>query len=352
MKMVHSKRRKYMIRIAVLIAFSCAMYCCNGPERPLDFPFDHGPHFDSIFEWWYFTGEALTTEGKTLGFQFTIFKMWHYGLSDFIYLGHLAISDPETSEHFFDEVAAFSPASGIEEGKTEIEIKKFYYAFSESEGFTLKAETDNLLVDLSLSLTMAALPHGEDGIIVMGDGINAYYYSFTNLSTRGSISVNGFEYTVSSGRTWMDHQWGNYTIFGMAWDWFSLRLDDGGALMLFQFRDVFDNEVRSHWTYRSSSGSILSGKDFSIQAARTYEDKIERSIYPIDWIVDVPAIDAMFLVRPLFDAQCLYRVLTPDYWEGLCSVEGTMSGEIVSGSAYVELTGYEQIKTNGGMIGR
>jgi len=338
--MVHCKCRKSMITVALVIIFSCAMYGCNGPERPLDFPFDHGPHFNSIFEWWYFTGEALTMEGRTLGFQFTIFKIWPYGLSGFIYIGHVAISDPEASEHFFDEVATFSPVSGIEEGKTEIEIKNFSYVFSESDGFTLKAETDSLLVDLSLSPTMDVLTHGEEGIVVMGDGINAYYYSLTNLSTQGSISVNGFEYTVSSGRTWMDHQWGNYTIFGMAWDWFSLRLDDGGALMLFQFRDASDNVVRSSWTYRSSSGSLLSGEDFSIQAARTYVDTIERSVYPIDWVVDVPEIDAMFLVKPLFDAQCLYNVLTPDYWEGLCAVEGTVNGEAVNGSAFVELTGY------------
>ena len=35
--------------------------------------------------------------------------------------------------------------------------------------------------------------------------------------------------------------------------------------------------------------------------------------------------------------------MTPDYWEGLCSVAGTMAGKEVNGSAYVELTGYEKI---------
>jgi predicted secreted hydrolase len=36
--------------------------------------------------------------------------------------------------------------------------------------------------------------------------------------------------------------------------------------------------------------------------------------------------------------------MTPDYWEGLCSVAGIMAGKEVHGAAYVELTGYE--KTN------
>lgn len=335
--------RKFLIKYAVLLACLIAVECCAVPDRPLDFPFDHGPHFDSMVEWWYFTGETQTEEGKTLGFEFTIFKQWIPGLNDYAYLGHLAVSDPEISEHFFTEVPTLPPVSDIEEGKTEIKINKFSYAFSESEGFTIEAEAGNLSVDLSLVPTRDVLPHGENGIIVMGDGINSYYYSFTNLSTDGTISVNGSEYDISSGRTWMDHQWGNYSLFGMIWDWFSLRLEDGGALMLFQFRDIFDNVVRSGWTYRSGTGSVEHGEEFSVQATRFYED--EDATYPIDWIVEVPGIDANFLITPLFDEQSFYDVMTPRYWEGLCSVEGTVSDEVVNGSAYVELTGYEDNKT-------
>ena len=75
----------------------------------------------------------------------------------------------------------------------------------------------------------------------MGDGRSSYYYSFTNLATAGMLTVNTTEYTIASGRTWMDHQWGNYTVLGMKWDWFSLRLDDGSSLMLFQFRESLIN---------------------------------------------------------------------------------------------------------------
>jgi predicted secreted hydrolase len=350
MKTVYLERKNYMIKFAVLFTLLCSVYCCGRLEGPLDFPFDHGPHFNVMDEWWYFTGEILTVEGKTLGFEFTVFKIRLCGQNGFFYLGHLAISDPETSEHFFVEVPTYCLVSGIEEGVADIGINNFSYTFSESEGFTIKADVGNLSVDLSLTPTMDVLPHGEDGIIVMGEGIRSYYYSYTNLSTQGSISVNGFEYTVSSGRAWMDHQWGNYTLFGMIWDWFSLRLEDGGALMLFQFRNVFDNEVRSNWTYRSSTGSIIYGEDLFIQATRVYEDKNGKHTYPIDWAVDIPEIDAMFLIRPLFDAQNLYNVMTPDYWEGLCSVEGTINGEIVSGAAYVEMTGYKGMRIKRGMI--
>jgi predicted secreted hydrolase len=343
---MHARRARYgqkrfLSRIVFFTVFLFIVGCWGALYGVLDFPFDHGPHFDVLNEWWYFTGETLTTEGKTLGFEFTIFKRWVESRNDFAYLGHLAVSDPETAEHLFAEVATSTPVSGIEEGKADIAIDDFSYSFRKYEGFRIQAEAGELSVDLSLTPTRTALPHGEDGIIVMGDGIDSHYYSFTNLLTAGNISVRGVEHLVSSGRTWMDHQWGDYTLFGLYWDWFSMRFEDGGALMLFQFRDIFDQVVRSTWTYRPATGPVQYGEGFSLQAARTYEDENGDCTYPIDWIVDLQDIDAQLVVSPLFDEQSLYEVMTPLYWEGLCSVEGTLRGESVTGSAYVELTGYE-----------
>jgi predicted secreted hydrolase len=199
---------------------------------------------------------------------------------------------------------------------------------------------EEIALDLTLTPSMDVLPHGEDGSIVMGDGLRSYYYSFTSLLTAGSITIEETEYTISSGRTWMDHQWGNFTFFGLYWDWFSLRLDNGAALMLFQFRDIFDNKVRTNWTYRSADGSVLYGLDFSVRAMRTFYDEQSKATYPIDWIVGIDEINAEFNVEPLFDAQALANRMTPDYWEGLCRVEGTVGEEKMSGKAYVELTGY------------
>ena len=343
MKVLGYQSRKVPLKVAIFIISFLIIGCCSELERPLSFPFDHGPHFDAVNEWWYFTGEVLTQNEKTLGFEFTIFKRWVGKEIGFAYLGHLAVSDPEISEHFFAEVPTFSSVPDSKPGKTEIEINNFFYSFSESEGIALQAAAGNLSLNLLLTPAMDVLPHGQDGIIDMGDGLNSYYYSFTNLMTAGNMSVNGLEYAVSSGRTWMDHQWGNFSLFGMIWDWFSLRLEDGSAFMLFQFRNIIDNVVRTNWTYRTGDGSVTYGEEFFVQATRVYEDEKGKSTYPIDWIVEVPDINADFVVTPLFDEQSLNNVMTPRYWEGLCAVEGTIDGEIINGSAYVELTGYEDM---------
>jgi predicted secreted hydrolase len=76
-----------------------------GP-RNFEFPADHGPHTTFRTEWWYFTGNVVTSEGRHFGFELTFFR---YALpqasasSDFsprsrwrtnqFWMAHLAITD-------------------------------------------------------------------------------------------------------------------------------------------------------------------------------------------------------------------------------------------------------------------
>src|SRR5215207_6443046 len=42
--------------------------------REFSFPADHGPHPDFRTEWWYYTGNLATAEGRRFGFQLTFFR--------------------------------------------------------------------------------------------------------------------------------------------------------------------------------------------------------------------------------------------------------------------------------------
>src|SRR5262245_56706653 len=42
--------------------------------RPFVFPQDHGPHPEYAVEWWYYTGNLDTQEGRHFGFQLTFFR--------------------------------------------------------------------------------------------------------------------------------------------------------------------------------------------------------------------------------------------------------------------------------------
>ena len=43
--------------------------------RQFAFPEDHGPHPDYALEWWYFTGNLDTREGRHFGYELTFFRV-------------------------------------------------------------------------------------------------------------------------------------------------------------------------------------------------------------------------------------------------------------------------------------
>src|ERR671925_2234204 len=44
-------------------------------SRPLTFPADFGAHEDFRTEWWYYTGNLQTADGRHFGFELTIFRV-------------------------------------------------------------------------------------------------------------------------------------------------------------------------------------------------------------------------------------------------------------------------------------
>src|SRR6476660_8466840 len=44
-------------------------------SRPLTFPADFGAHPDFRTEWWYYTGNLQTSQGRHFGFELTIFRV-------------------------------------------------------------------------------------------------------------------------------------------------------------------------------------------------------------------------------------------------------------------------------------
>jgi predicted secreted hydrolase len=336
MKKRHAPGRSLRLYTAAMILLAAA--CC-AKEQPLKFPFDHGPHFKSDNEWWYFSGVVADSDGSVLGFECTIFKRLIVA-NQFGYVGHVAVSDPTMKTYAYDETINKHPAPGIAEGIPKIEIDNFSYDYSDNKTIFIQGTSDNASVDLALIPLDDVLPHGDSGAIAMGDGLRSYYYSITNLETTGTITFNGRMYGIVSGRTWMDHQWGNFTPFALLWDWFSLRFDDGGALMLFRFRDLSGREVSTNFTYRTAAGAVTYGSSCIIEAGRIYADPTSACRCPLDWTVTIPDLHATFSIEPLFDSQIFFSKITPDYWEGISSYSGSINGSAVKGAAYVELSGY------------
>lgn len=294
---------------------------------------DHGSH-DKLVEWWYFTGDTYTGEGQRFGYEFTIFKTLFFGVETFT--GHIAITDAGNKAHYFQEKIETS-SNITPNGTLKLSADSLDLSIDLESCFHLKAATETIGMDIVVTPTCPPLLNGVDGIVEMPDGNSSYYYSFTNADSSGTLTVNGESYKVE-GRSWMDHQWGDFRASGSTWDWFSIRFEDGGALML-----SYSGDNSGHLTYRDCDGEILRTSDYEIKelsSSRDFED--ENAIYRLGWQIVVKELDLDIIVDPIFDAQSFYGDIIKSYWEGLCDVTGTFKGENVTASAYVELTGYDK----------
>jgi predicted secreted hydrolase len=214
--------------------------------REFVFPGDHGAHPGFKTEWWYYTGNLFTEEGRQFGYQFTIFRnQLSPSDADFarinqeepvlmnpeeegardsewstnqLYLAHFAISDVSKKDHVFDErysrgTAGLAGASvdpyRIWLEDWEITRVKDSKASDERFQMRIKAEmSDGTALDIVLNPQKPLVLQGEEGYDKKGgeDGNASYYISFTRMQTEGLLKKDGESLAVS-GLSWMDHEW-------------------------------------------------------------------------------------------------------------------------------------------------
>ena len=67
--------------LIILCATLCGLaavgqeWASSQPGYHFAFPRDHGPHPDYKTEWWYYTGNLETAQGRHFAYQFTIFRI-------------------------------------------------------------------------------------------------------------------------------------------------------------------------------------------------------------------------------------------------------------------------------------
>ena len=327
-------------------------------SRPLTFPEDFGAHEDFRTEWWYYTGNLQTAQGRYFGFELTIFRLglqapavrlptdsgW-YDRS--IYFAHFAVSDIEHERFYaFERYARPGPGlAGAQAVPYRVWIEDWSIAENSSGVYRLQASQDEIILDLALTDEMGVILHGEKGYSRKGDlPTNAsYYYSQPRLHANGTLQVDGTPYQVS-GLAWKDHEFSTSVLDEdqIGWDWFSLQYEDGSALMLFQLRE------RNGQTSASSSGTFispdgtthaLSKADFDVGVLDEWRSPHTQGLYPGAWEIRLREPDCIVNVRPwMADQEIHFSAVT--YWEGAVRFEGTCGENPVRGNGYVELTGY------------
>ena len=328
----------------------------DGPQD-LRFPEDDGPHTDYLTEWWYTTGNLETAEGRHFGFQLTFFRRavlppgfvperasdW---AADQIYLAHLALTDIGGNEFFFAERFSRGAAglAGAQADPYRVWLEDWSVEVGADGIYRLVAGQGDIRIELALEDVKGRILHGEAGYSRKGpdSGNASIYISQTRLEAGGSITVGGVSHEVT-GLAWMDHEYSTSALGPdeVGWDWFSMHLDDGSELMLFQLRRT-DGGISpySSGTLIEADGTLVSlaAEDFTITVDRRWTSPHSGAEYPAGWTIEIPSLGIRLEIEPYLADQELSVSFV--YWEGASAVSGSRAGEALSGSGYVELTGY------------
>lgn len=329
-------------------------------SHTLQFPRDHGAHPDYSTEWWYFVGHLKDTQNKTYGFELTFFRVgidpetqspsnWRHHS---IYLTHFALTDDQNKTFYHDERSnrgAFSQA-----GASESYLKvwnKDWRAELTQEQLMIQAKSRDFAIDLNLKSMKPLVLHGNEGFSQKGPhpGQASYYSSLTRLNGKGSIRIGEKEIRLDEAQAWMDHE---VTSKGLpeniaGWDWFAIQLDNGEEMMLYQLRTRdYQKDVFSKGSYIQKDGNVIPLKedDYSIESMDTWKSPKSDIVYPNGWKIKVKKTGHEFRITPTVAAQELLTEKSTgvNYWEGRCLVEGVWKEQMIEGSAYVELTGYDK----------
>ena len=330
--------------------------------RDFTFPRDYAAHPEYQTEWWYYTGNLATAEGRRFGFEFTIFRRaiaptmperqskW---ATNQIFFADLALSDIGGNQFFSRERfsrGAVALAGATSDPRVHIWIEDWTMTAQNDDATTmhLKASDGPIALDLTVQQTKVPTLQGDRGLSQKSPepGNASYYYSLTRLLTDGTLTVNGTPYKVS-GTSWMDHEFSTSALSqdAVGWDWFALQLDNNREVMLYRIRNKDGSVVStSHGTLINADGSAthLGLTDFNIEVLDHWTSPHTAAVYPSRWRLTIQSPDGPLSldVTPLMADQELNS--TTAYWEGASKIAGTDGSKAVQGYGYVELTGYNR----------
>jgi predicted secreted hydrolase len=358
---MHYLQRFSFLMLALMILFSaCSMPGASTTSKvvspsptstttipPLKLPQDEAPH-TYLSEWWYYTGHLSgkdsTGKVRDYGFEFTIFQIL-LGSTSPVYIGHYAVTDLTRNEFHYDQRTTANLSTPTPNNNTST---GFDLAIDDwtMKGFNGQDRLIATMADYSINFTLAgnkpATLHNGTGIISYGAAGFSYYYSRTNMSLSGMLQDHNESIPVV-GLAWMDHQWGNFiTIGNIGWDWFSIQLDNGNDYMIYVIRDSSGKITSTLGTLINAEGKAteMDASKIAITSTGAWTSPQTNITYPSGWNVVLP--QGSLTVKPQIENQELVTLKTTNntYWEGTCTVSGTIDNKAVTGKGYTELTGY------------
>jgi predicted secreted hydrolase len=345
--------------LAAALDYTALDYKVALPGYHYQFPRDHFSHPEYRTEWWYYTGNVRARDGHRYGFELVFFRRgqrqdqgqdqspkpsgnpsaWRV---DDVYLAHLALTDIDAGRfRYFKRlnragpgIAGASADDGrIWNGNWQVRWNK------KSDVQELTAVADGVSFSVRLTPGKPLVINGENGVSqkAAGAGKASYYVSFPRLAVEGRL--NGVDVT---GAAWMDHEWFSQQLDAsqQGWDWFSVQLENGADLMLFDLRHAdgaIDPYSSGTFIARDGRATHLKRADFELQPLEYWTSPKTGAKYPVKWRISVPSMGVAVECAAAVRGQ---ELVSEDdsgltYWEGAVTYSGTSPGV-----GYLEMTGY------------
>ena len=310
------------------------------PDGAVSLPRDEGIH-SSDLEWWYFNGHLTAESGRGFSFHFVTFRSaLPSGMTPLV--AQLSWIDHDDDLHITAEEASL-PSLEPTSGEFDLSVADWRMS-GNGDTYRLTFRAGDYTVDLELVSQKPAVLHHRTGLVDLGVAGKTYYYSRTNLEASGTVSVSGVSHAVS-GVSWMDHQWGDFTIGGIGWDWLSLNLNDGSELMVSVVWEQDESKhIATYGTYvpANSEPVHLLSDGLTLGPTGTWTSSVTGGVYPMGWKLRVDHLELDLMLTPTTEeAEFSNSTFIPVvYWEGSVAAAGTRNETPVRGKGFVEMVGY------------
>jgi predicted secreted hydrolase len=315
--------------------------------RTFSFPQDHGPHAGFRNEWWYFTGNLATAEGRRFGYQVTFFNAalpaaeksstsaWH---SERLWMAHVALTDVENGEHHpLERFSRENPGlAGATLEPFRVWLEDWQVSGDQAGQWRIRVADAAFTLDLELSATKPPVLQGVDGLSQKSPepGNASYYYSMTRIATRGSVELGGETFSVG-GDSWLDREWSTSALGAdqSGWDWFSLQFDDNQELMYYQLRTsagAAHPNSAGNWTDAAAQQTLIRPEDIELEELATWTSPSGVE-YTTAWSLGYAG--KQWRIEAVVDDQLM--ALSIPYWEGAVDVLDENGARV--GRGYLEM---------------
>ncbi len=291
----------------------------------IQLPKDDAAH-NTPMEWWYYNGHLKTASGKKYSFHYTVFLV--NGLTPHN-VSHVSLADHQLKKNYIAQKRTAGGGSDSGSQNSFLFNHSGWLMSGVNGNDHLKVNSDQFDFDLKLENTQSPILHGSNGIINMNIAGDSYYYSRSRLNVSGTLKIHGNTEMVT-GTAWFDHQWGNFRTTSITWNWFSLMLDDGTDIMIYQ---LFDNsgklQMNTGTLTKNSITEVLPDSSIHLTPLETWTSKNSGLIYPVLWKLELPTKHINLTTKAIVnDSEFDARLTTYNiYWEGAVRVEGSQTGK-------------------------